>query len=972
MFGIHRFLQSNLLVLARAIYARPLLILVVSILLTVVSAVVAYRNYKVINNTSQLLDADSEVNKTYLELEREFGGDVVYLVLIQSNSKETSRKVAVEVGSFLETLRPYVGTITARLDYSKLKDRPLFYLSVDELEKIQNQTAFLSKIDFNFNSLLHFTNVSFADDELKDSDNWKQFKPMMDKFPPMIAFMTERLEGKADSQFPALALMTQDDEPAPAQDPADPNAAPAPAAPAQPGFSLADGQAKLDEEMANNEFVTFHDTSGKDPTREWSVLITAARGKTEDKSHSPTTLTVRKIRAFLKEMEAKYPGVHLGLTGEPVLGDDELITTDRDIHNASIITAVLIGLLFLISYRNLERPIYAGLVLGMGMAYSFAFTMTVVGHFNIISIAVIPMVLGLGIDFGIQIMGRYEEELANGKSVLYALEQSLGHTGVAVITGGSTTAMAFLTICFNDFLGLRELGTIAGVSVILCMVANLITLPAIFVLRDRNRSREALIAQAGSSNWTFLAPLDKYLTLHPWPVLIASGLITAASIYGIFHVKFDYNLLHLQNPQLESVKVLHELFRVSGNSTLFASVVARDMDEARVLKEQILALPSVRTVEDPTKVIPEGQDEKLPIIQGILEPLQKIPTTGDFPKVDAAAFRKDVDQLLINVVTAEKGASEMASVGKKARQAAELFKKLIPAVERLKQAAAALSDAEISARLTPAQADVFGAIREKIAWLKTMKYDRGITVYDVPEAVRKTFFGSNGKVRLMVYGKRDVWDFEPNTEFVSQLRTVAPNVTGTPVMNFQYIDLLRVSFLHAAAYAFVAIAVLIGFHFRNWKYVALAIAPLAMAVIWRTGLMTLLDIEFNPANVMTLPLMIGIDVAYGVYIVDRFREERDVSMFSSSTGKAIVLTGLTSLFGFVSMLVSNYVGMYSMGLLMSLGIAIGMFTTIVVLPQALALMVRHNAIPDEEVGNRGEKGSAGVGTPKTGEASTAS
>jgi predicted RND superfamily exporter protein len=132
--------------------------------------------------------------------------------------------------------------------------------------------------------------------------------------------------------------------------------------------------------------------------------------------------------------------------------------------------------------------------------------------------------------------------------------------------------------------------------------------------------------------------------------------------------------------------------------------------------------------------------------------------------------------------------------------------------------------------------------------------------------------------------------------------------------------------------------VIIVFHFQNIKLSALAILPLVLAVIWRTGLMGWVDLEFNPANIVTLPLIIGIDVAYGVYIVDRFREDRKIRMFSTSTGKAIIMTGFTSLFGFVSLLVSRYEGMHSIGVLMSLGIAIGMVTTVFVLPQILFLI----------------------------------
>ena len=176
--------------------------------------------------------------------------------------------------------------------------------------------------------------------------------------------------------------------------------------------------------------------------------------------------------------------------------------------------------------------------------------------------------------------------------------------------------------------------------------------------------------------------------------------------------------------------------------------------------------------------------------------------------------------------------------------------------------------------------------------------------------------------------------------------SVAPQATGTPILNETYTEYLRVSYLHAAGWAFLAIVVLIFLHFQSFKYLLLTLAPLILAVLWRTGAMVWLGLDFNPANIVTLPLIIGIDVAFGVYIIDRYREDEKLSIFSGSTGKAIIMSSLTSLFGFSSLLISKFAGMYSLGQLMSLGIAIGLVTAIFFLPQLLALL--HPTVPHDD------------------------
>jgi len=915
MYWIRKPIEAVLLLIGRGVYRWPWQVVIVSVLFTILCGWYGAAHFKVINNVADLLDQDSAVNRSYKMLEDEFGTDEVYLILIQSPDVKRNREVAVKAGEYLKTLYPYVDRSLYKMDYSRLKDRLLFLLPESQLKSIEKEITEnaealkKSKASFNLNSVLDEANASFQESYLRKAGNWKEFIPFVERFKTILNDLADRLEGKKT----------------------------APAPKAKPGFNASSEANSQMQDAAGalkeNEYISFD--GGK------SLLVIGVRGKLEEHSASPYSSTVKAIREFLQKLGPKYPDVKIGLTGQPVLSEDELNTANEDTEKAAVITGVLIIGLFVLSYRNLERPILAVVVLGMGMAWTMGFTMLVVGHFNVISYAVIPMVMGLGIDFGIQLLSRYEEELGTGADLEKSLLDTMKNTGVAVTTGATTTAAAFFTLCFNQFVGLSELGMIAGASILLFLLGYLIVFPALFCIRDRRKRTEKLMLSGRNSKWGALSFLDDWLVRAPGIVLVLSGLITLLSIWGITKVKFDYNLLHLQNQEMESVKTLHEVFRVTGNSTLFASVVADNIEQARELQKKIEALPSVSRVDTITSLMPQDQDAKLKIIRRIVNIMKGVKVDADVSnEINVAKARADIDSLLQESREGAAQAKKYVGISSQARQAEQVLSSLIPPLERAQKAMAGLSQEQIGLRLNKAQVEMFGSMQKNLLWLKTQKGDREVELSDLPQEFVQQFISPSGKVLLQVYSKGDVWEREVNVQFVNELRSVAPDVTGTPVQNYEYIELMRTSFLHAALWAFIAIAVILALHFPSVKLVSMALFPLVLAVIWRTGLMGFWPIDFSPANIVTLPLIIGIDVAYGVYVVDRFREDGELRLFSTSTGKAIIMTGLTALFGFVSLIVSRYQGMHSIGLLMSLGIAIGMLTTIVVLPQALKLIGR--------------------------------
>ncbi len=324
-----------------------------------------------------------------------------------------------------------------------MKPRLLFTRDVSELEKIarevedqvraQSQSQAKSEqIALDLNSILKEANQKFDDKYLRKSSNWKDFTPFVSQFISILNKVSDQAEGKT-----SVKESTKTPDPSGTED------------------------YDAGEMLAEHEYFSLQ--GGK------ALLVFAYPGEPDEHADAPYSKTVEAIRMHLRELAAKYPGVEMKLTGEPALDADEIATSHqrhdegpRD-HGRAHYRPLPFQL------PRLLRPTLTFLVLIMGVLWSLAFALVTVGHFNDISMAVIPMVLGIGIDFGIQILGRYEEELGLNRTPVQAITASLQHTGVAIITGGSTTAVAFFTLCFNDFVGLSNWASSPGASIILCI-----------------------------------------------------------------------------------------------------------------------------------------------------------------------------------------------------------------------------------------------------------------------------------------------------------------------------------------------------------------------------------------------------------------------------------------------------------------------------------------------------------------------
>jgi hopanoid biosynthesis associated RND transporter like protein HpnN len=910
---IREYRRTFLQWLALQVFRFPIPILIASVALAIVCGYWTATHLGYQTNPNDLLKPDARYHKNFLVYLKEFRDEEDFIIVVAGPQFERNRRAVDWIAERIKLDPDLAPNLFYKINFAPLEDRSLLFLDAKELEKIDSQLEQFAKVmrksgwQLDLNSMLHTAQEQLDPDYMEEEDNWDNMQPFLQDFIKNLNLLADRLEGRQKGiEVESFGNLLEE------------------------GSQMAE----LQEQKAEHEYLSFN------KGRVMLVTVMPER-KTNVTDFFPNADTIKRLNGLIDQARAEFPGLEIGLTGEPVLAQDEMAASTKDCAQSTLIALVLISLLFFFAYREFWRPFFAIIALLIGVAWTMGFATVSVGHLNILSQAFVAMILGLGIDFGIQLNGRYEESLSHGKSVAEALEEMMSHTGGAIITGGSTTAAAFFTMCFNQFRGLAELGIIAGGGVLLCLASEMLVLPALLALRDRNRKH--LDKSADITHWAS-GGIDTFLKKYARQVAIVAAGVTVLSIWSIRYVDFDYNLLNLQSRHLESVKFERKLLDSGSKSTIFGISITDNLEETKRRVDQFKKLPTVLDADSITSLIPENQAEKMKVIKRIRSRLEGAKLDTDVSKtVNVANAKESLTQLKEKTEWLTRMARKFG--GEEGRMASKVFAKLTPPIDRALKAFSDVGQEEVGRRLNAHQLAVFGEMQKNLQLLKKQRYDKELTETDVPPEILSRFRGKSGKIMIQVYPKQNVWEREPLAQFVEEMRTVDAEVTGTPVQNFEYIGLLRDSYLQATGEALVAISILILIHFRSIRLTVLTLLPLGLGMAWTLLAMPILGLRFNPANIITLPLVVGAGVAYGVYTVDRYREMGTADIWGTSTGKAILLSAMTTIIGFGSLIPARHQGIASLGTLMMIGITMCMISALYVLPSLIELSRRSSGKP---------------------------
>ena len=653
---------------------------------------------------------------------------------------------------------------------------------------------------------------------------------------------------------------------------------------------------------------------------------------------------IDELQRLINITKSEVPGVNAGLTGEPVLDYAQTVQSERDTLLASVISLVLCALIFIYGYNETGRPIKATICLLFGLAYSLAWATLAIGHLNILTITFLPMLIGLAIDFGVHLITRYEEELRHGKTKEDAMIKAMAFTGQGIFMGALTTAGAFLAMGFTEFQGIREMGIICGGGLMIALVPMLTLLP-VLLLRGRQNAMEHQTNEDDRR-----ARIENTWLQRPGIVTLVILAVSVLAIFQIKKVDFDYNLLNLQSANLPAVAYINKLNKFADKSLLFCEVEADNLDEALAYEKKIRALTNeVQDVESAAGYLHQEQGGKMELISQIkqlIAPLQF--AAPDEKPVDIYALSQTLYSFYGYLGAAR------AEIGNSDPELAREFLSLQNVGQDFRKAMLAGDDETLAAhaeQLAAFQQGFFNQLRDTFSTLREQDARMKLNAQDLPPVIRHRFIGVHGKFVIQVFPKKDVWQRENQKEFVLALRhaldpddTNHPIITGTPVQMYEYTSVLKDSYLTAAWYALAAIALIVLIHFRSLLAVLLALIPVGIGMLWLVGLMGWLRWPFNPANIMTLPLVIGIGVTNGIHILNRFAEERTPGILSRSTGKAVLVSGLTAIAGFGSLILAKHRGIHSLGVIMSIGIATCMIAGLTFVPALLNLIGRRRPL----------------------------
>jgi hopanoid biosynthesis associated RND transporter like protein HpnN len=931
-------------VLARVVCRHPQWFVYPQILLFVLCVIYSATHWKVDMDRDNLVGGPT--HKAYMQFRKEFPGEDELAVVVQSGDMERNRQFVERLTARLEPETNLFTDVFYKGDYAALGRKALLFAPEDDLKQIEQ----------TFKDYLPFIQ------EFTEATNLDSFFGLINK-----QFRTAKQEENAQNNalinaIPALQSIVEQAS----------DSLSRPGTPVSPGVTALFGNG---EEAQRRMYITFAHgqiylvTARPRATAVVSPAVERMRklmpGFVNLFAASPdVSQAVERMRELMRQTEMEVPGLNVGLTGEPVLDYDEMQQATRDSILASVVTLVISSLIFIYAYKQTGRPLKAVACLIIGLGYTMAFTFLVVGHVNILTVTFAPILIGLAIDFGIHLITRYEEEMRHGRTPVQAVDRATVFTGQGIITGALTTAAAFLAMGLTDFKGIQEMGIISGGGLVLCLIPMMTLLPVLLM-----KGRQNVIDHEQGMEVEKRARIENFWLQRPVLVVVVTLLSCAAAALQFKKVYFDYNLLHMQSKGLPAV-VYEKKLLFSGQSVLSAAVVAGSLREAREIEEKVKTLPTVASVDGDDRgdaifdLLTRDQTGKLERVNSIKKEVGDLHFAGadeDQLRLQepnpadtvqrAVKLEADENQVRLHDLSA----TLYGTMGYLGQAAASVEKDRPELARQLLSLRLAVSDFRVKIlsggllipqRLGKFQQALFDDIRQTFETIKNQDTSSRLKPEDLPPALHNQFIGRTGQYKVEVFPKQDIWQHDNQSNFIAELRqALAPNgdkkVTGTPVQLYEYTTLLKDSYQQAALYALAAIAIMVFLHFRSLACVILALLPVAIGSIWTVGLMGLFGIPFNPANIMTLPLVIGIGVTNGIQILNRVAEEQTPRILAKSTGKAVLVSGLTALTGFGSLTLAKHQGIQSLGFVMAIGIAACLVAALTFLPAALNILARY-------------------------------
>ena len=640
------------------------------------------------------------------------------------------------------------------------------------------------------------------------------------------------------------------------------------------------------------------------------------------------------IRQAVDQVRDLLPDVEIGVTGKPVLQADELATSDRDMTRSAAGALVVIAILFMRVFHGWRRPLLMVITFAIAFGWTYGAATLLVGRLNLLSIVFMLVLVGVGLDYGVHVTTRWIDARRRGIRIPDALAETLHTAGRGNLFGATTSAGVFLLAIATDFGGLRELGIIAGVGLLLCVLAMNVILPALLVLEERRHplapipSPAAPTAKASAST---LGPGVSRVTIVVAVVAtIGLGSVVASK------ARFQDNLLELQAVGLESVEWEHRVLEDSSSASWFAASVVDSLEDVERVVAAAAEEPAIGERRSVLDLVPRQTPKRETLLAELAS--TAIPSPSD---ADPATVTNDaIDATLLD--EAARNTTRLAGLARPLDAASA--EELDAIARRLRILAVASADDpdDVHRTIVAARRRGGDAARGLVAGAEATLRDA------LPAAVRARLVSPSGRFMVSLVPAEDVWSPEPMARFVEAIRRVDPEVTGVPVTQYESLRDMRRSFQQMALWATVLVALLVWFDFRSVRRTLVVMVVLGVGLLWTLGVVTLLGVHLNVANFFAIPILIGLGVDSAIHLLHRIDESGAARSELGATRRAVILTAVTTGIGFGSLIFARHRGLESLGVVMAVGSLCCLVATVVLLPR-LATFQRPPTPPE---GNR--------------------
>jgi len=652
------------------------------------------------------------------------------------------------------------------------------------------------------------------------------------------------------------------------------------------------------------------------------------------------------VQAILDKRLPDFPGVKAGISGMIPLQKDEMEHTTKDMQFSSILALVLVLVLFILTFRMWSAPILAGLNLIIALIIAAGVVGLLLGRLNMMTSMFAVILIGLGIDYSIHIISVYGERRVIDKDAISAMQETLVRSGPGIITGALTTAAAFFALAISVTQGIKEMGIVLGIGIICAMLTTMIMLPSILVARERFLKRVSKKQyKPPHVEFKILGDIGKNIASRPLLYLAVAIIVSGFLFYQAMNIKFDYNMMNLEPKGLTTVALQDTIIEAFDLSPDFAMVTTNSVEESYAMAERLKDMPLISMVENIADYVPpeEKQSERILQVRNIRRLVARNIARAPIAPDNLEHLTVQLERLDMNIyelsqlafIGGQDKVDEQCKsiIGDPEKEGSESF--ILNIVQKMNE-----NPKQTIIQLNKFQDYYYPNLRQKI---HRMANPEMITLKTLPEHIRNQFVNEAGdKYLVTIYPKEQVWNYEALTRFDKQLEAVSPKITGTPPIFLHLIRLIGRDGLMATILTVIIVTILLWIDFRSLRFALLGVIPLITGGIWMLGIMKTFGAMLTMLNVMAIPMIVGIGIDDGVHILHRYMFEglRKTPVVLRSTGKAVLLTSLTTMAGFGSLMTASYRGWVGFGILLVTGVGACFITTVLFIPSIIGLMTK--------------------------------